>query len=154
MKCTTRAKHLSPENSARFAGDRQTRTAELLGQTGRPTSECRRGGDGTRGAEHTAAQAGATFKLAADLRAPIIDGAKARRQIERQARAVTVLVEATHAGMLDDEFLRHVVHSRHELDEKVAALAATGAGGNSFKGISHWLPAKQADTEVEGDDLL
>lgn len=89
---------------------------------------CRGGGIGALPEKDAAAQFRTPVKVAADPWTPFVDRAKECRGIERDTRAITALLEATHAGMFDDEFLRHVIHSGHQFDEKMAAPSTAGAG--------------------------
>jgi hypothetical protein len=70
----------------------------------------------------------AAGEIAAGLRADLVDRAEHRGRVEGHAGTVAPLIHAAHAGVLGDEFLRHVV-ARPQLDHEVAAAAAAGARG-------------------------
>ena len=82
----------------------------------------------SRPGQDAAAEAFAAIEVAAGLRAGVVDRAEARRPIERHAGAVALLIQATHAGVLDDKYLRHHI-TRAEFNHQVAAAAAAGARG-------------------------
>ena len=65
--------------------------------------------------EDLAAERLAAAEVAARLWAGVVDGAEKGRGIESDAGAVAALVHATHAVVLRDECLRHVV-ARPQLD--------------------------------------
>jgi hypothetical protein len=79
------------------------------------------------------------LEIAANLRSAVIHGAKQRGRIERHAGAVAPLVQATHAIVLDHEFLGHVI-ARAELNDEMAAPATAGARGNFVERKRHWQP--------------
>ena len=91
---------------------------------------CRRWSEpGGRGglAEDLAAKHFAAAKLAARLRARLVEGAKLCHGVQGDAGAVSPLVHAARAGVFNHERLRHhVVCSQR--NHQVAAAAAAGAG--------------------------
>ena len=64
-----------------------------------------------------------------------------------------MLLKATHAGMLDHEFFRHVIHARHELDDEMTALATAGTGRDPVERVFHQYQGNQADTGSQRDCL-
>lgn len=73
----------------------------------------------------------AAREVATGLRALLVDRAETRDGIECDASAVAALIEAAHAAVLDDEFLRHAVPGAQFHDEMTAAAAAR-AGGHGW----------------------
>jgi len=81
--------------------------------------------DGPR--ENHATERFAAVKFSAGSRSVIINCTKLRLRIQRDAGAVTALLHATHAVVLDDIVLRHPI-ARSQFHDQMAATAATGAG--------------------------
>jgi hypothetical protein len=84
------------------------------------------------------------LEKSADGRSTFVDGAKPGEWIQGHARTVSALVHAADPIVLDDQFLRHIVDSRHEFDHQTAATAAAGTGGKIVEGICHRSPIKPA----------
>lgn len=101
-----------------------------------------------------AAEGFTALEVATNLRAAFVDGAEPGDRIESDTCTVAVLVHATDAGVFDDQFLGHViVEKRRKLGDKMAANAATGAGGKVVERVVHRCQVDHAQMP-EGCDLL
>lgn len=91
------------------------------------------------------------LKVAANLRAAIVDGAELCDAIEGNARAVPMLVHAADAIVFDHILLWHVIHQGRELDKQMAALAAAGTGRKIFGSDEHQWSAEHAQIRAAGE---
>lgn len=79
--------------------------------------------------EHRAAEFAAPLELPASPGSRLVNRAEPRDGIEADARAITPLIQAPHAVVLDHPCFRHDIHARNQLDHLMAAAPAAGAGG-------------------------
>lgn len=89
--------------------------------------------------ENVTTQFFAPVEIAAGLRPARVDRAEIRGGIERDTRAVTTLLEAARAVMLDYERFRHHV-TRPQFHHQMAATAAAGARGKVGRKIGDRSP--------------
>jgi len=94
------------------------------------------------------------LKIAAHLRAAIVDAAQARDRIEGDAGAVTVLVHAPHARVLDHELLGDIIHQWRQLHEEMTALAAAGTGRKIVGDGKHRWLCNHTQLQAGGDTWL
>ena len=90
--------------------------------------------------EAFSAQGGTPFKVPAYLRSAFVNRAALGGRIKGDARTVASLLHATHAGVLNHELLRNIIHAGHQLHQKMTAFAAAGTGREFIESVEHRSP--------------